>query len=245
MLKTEFKFSLSIIFIFLILIIPAFIGLLVFVYVANNKIADSISNNLIERFRIETTLSVRELINPTRRLVNSAASLANVNSNFFNNDKSWDYLKSILSQQESTLSAYVGSQDGSFRQVRRVYADTKIQDKAITSEMAYGFRWISKERTVDSYIFVNEKGEKIDVSTKATDYDARTRPWFKEAVAKKKLILTEPYIFSTTGLPGLTVAAPFFNKSEIAGVVAADISLDSISKFLLSQSISASSLNYL
>ena len=243
MLKTEFKFSLSIIFIFLILIIPAFIGLLVFVYVANNKIADSISNNLIERFRIETTLSVRELINPTRRLVNSAASLANVNSNFFNNDKSWDYLKSILSQQESTLSAYVGSQDGSFRQVRRVYADTKIQDKAITSEMAYGFRWISKERTVDSYIFVNEKGEKIDTSTKATDYDARTRPWFKEAVAKKKLILTEPYIFSTTGLPGLTVAAPFFSKSEIAGVVAADISLDSISKFLLSQSISASSLS--
>ena len=109
--------------------------------------------------------------------------------------------------------------------------------------MAYGFRWISKERTVDSYIFVNEKGEKIDVSTKATDYDARTRPWFKEAVAKKKLVLTEPYIFSTTGLPGLTVAAPFFSKSEIAGVVAADISLDSISKFLLSQSISASSLS--
>ena len=46
MLKTEFKFSPSIIFIFLVLIIPAFIGLLVFVYVANNKIADSISQNL-------------------------------------------------------------------------------------------------------------------------------------------------------------------------------------------------------
>ena len=242
MLKNKFRFSPSIIFIFLILIIPAFIGLLVFVYVANNKIADSISNNLIERFKIETTLSVRELINPTRRLVNSASSLANVNSDFFNNEKSWDYLKSIISQQESSLSAYVGSQDGSFRQVRRVYADTKIQDKAITSEMAYGFRWISKERTVDSYLFVNDKGEKVDTSTKVTDYDARTRPWYKEAVAKKKLILTEPYIFSTTGLPGVTVAAPFFNKSEIAGVVAADISLDTVSKFLASQSISARSL---
>lgn len=242
MLKNKFKFSPSIIFIFLVLIIPAFIGLLVFVYVANNKIADSIANNLIERFKIETTLSVRELINPTRRLVNSASSLANVNSDFFNNDESWDYLKSIISQQESSLSAYVGSQDGSFRQVRRVYADTKIQDKAITSEMAYGFRWISKERTVDSYLFVNDKGEKVDTSTKVTDYDARTRPWYKEAVAKKKLILTEPYIFSTTGLPGVTVAAPFFSKSEIAGVVAADISLDTVSKFLASQSISARSL---
>ena len=49
MLKNKFKFSPSIIFIFLVLIMPAFIGLLVFVYVANNKIADSISNNLIER----------------------------------------------------------------------------------------------------------------------------------------------------------------------------------------------------
>ena len=52
--------------------------------------------------------------------------------------------------------------------------------------MAYGFRWISKERTVDSYLFVNDKGEKVDTSTKVTDYDARTRPWYKEAVAKKK-----------------------------------------------------------
>jgi len=47
MLKTEFKFSPSIILIFLVLIIPAFIGLLVFVYIANNKIADSISKNLM------------------------------------------------------------------------------------------------------------------------------------------------------------------------------------------------------
>jgi len=243
MLKNEFKFSPSIIFIFLVLIIPAFIGLLVFVYIANNKIADSISNKLIERFRIETTLSVRELINPTRRLVNSAASLANINSDFFNNEKSWDYLKSILSQQESSLSAYVGSQDGSFRQVRRVYAGNKIQDKEITSDMAYGLRWIAKERTVDSYIFVNEKGERVGTSTKATDFDARTRPWFKEAVAKKKTTITDPYIFSTTGLPGVTVSTPFFSKSEIAGVVAADISLDTISKFLTSQSISANSLS--
>jgi len=243
MLKNEFKFSPSIIFIFLVLIIPAFIGLLVFVYIANNKIADSISNKLIERFRIETTLSVRELINPTRRLVNSAASLANINSDFFNNEKSWDYLKSILSQQESSLSAYVGSQDGSFRQVRRVYAGSKIHDKEITSDMAYGLRWISKERTIDSYIFVNEKGERVGTSTKATDFDARTRPWFKEAVAKKKTTITDPYIFSTTGLPGVTVSTPFFSKSEIAGVVAADISLDTISKFLTSQSISANSLS--
>lgn len=242
MLKNTFRFSPSIIFIFLILIIPAFIGLLIFVYVANNKIADSISSNLIERFKIQMTLNVRELINPTRRLVNSASSLANINNDFFNNEKSWDYLKSIISQQESSLSAYVGSKDGSFRQVRRVYADTKIQDKAITSEMAYGFRWISKERAVDSYLFVNNKEEKIDTSTKATDYDPRTRPWYKEAAAKKKLILTEPYIFSTTGLPGITVAAPFFSKNEIAGVVAADISLDTVSKFLASQSISARSL---
>ena len=50
-------------------------------------------------------------------------------------------------------------------------------------------------------------------------------------VLKNKLIITDPYIFSTTGLPGVTVAAPFFDKNAIAGVVAVDISLETISEF--------------
>jgi adenylate cyclase len=237
-MKKIFKFSPSIISIFLLLMLPAFIALICFVYISNNKISNSISARLIDRFKFETELSVIDQINPTRSLVNSAAAVGSINPQFFNKDESWKYLKSILSQQETSMSAYAGGQDGSFRQVRRFKAGSKIQNVAITEEMKYGLRWIPKDRSSDSYIFINDGNENIGTSVATTDYDPRTRPWYKEAALKNKLIITDPYIFSTTGLPGVTVAAPFFDKNAIAGVVAVDISLETISEFLLSNSIS-------
>ena len=242
-MKKIFKFSPSIITIFLLLMLPAFIALISFVYISNDKIANSISNRLIERFKFETELSVIDQINPTRSLINSAAEVGSINPQFFNKDESWKYLKSILSQQETSMSAYAGGQDGSFRQVRRLKAGGKIQNIAITEEMKFGLRWIPKDRSSDSYIFIDNLNEKIGTSVTTTDYDPRTRPWYKEAASKNKLIITDPYIFSTTGLPGVTVAAPFFDKNSLAGVVAVDISLETISEFLLSNSVSKRSIS--
>ena len=242
-MKKIFKFSPSIITIFLLLMLPAFIALICFVYISNNKIADSISARLIDRFKFETELSVIDQINPTRSLVNSAAAVGSINPQFFNKDESWKYLKSILSQQETSMSAYAGGQDGSFRQVRRFKAGSKIQNVTITEEMKFGLRWIPKDRSSDSYIFINDGNVNIGTSVATTDYDPRTRPWYKEAALKNKLVITDPYIFSTTGLPGVTIAAPFFDKKSIAGVVAVDISLETISEFLSSNSISDRSIS--
>ena len=159
-MKKIFKFSPSIITIFLLLMLPAFIALISFVYISNDKIANSISNQLIERFKFETELSVIDQINPTRSLINSAAEVGSINPQFFNKDESWKYLKSILSQQETSMSAYAGGQDGSFRQVRRLKAGGKIQNIAITEEMKFGLRWIPKDRSSDSYIFIDNLNKK-------------------------------------------------------------------------------------
>lgn len=81
-MKKIFKFSPSIITIFLLLMLPAFIALISFVYISNDKIANSISNQLIERFKFETELSVIDQINPTRSLINSAAEVEALILNF-------------------------------------------------------------------------------------------------------------------------------------------------------------------
>jgi hypothetical protein len=69
--------------------LPAFIALISFVYISNDKIANSISNRLIERFKFETELSVIDQINPTRSLINSAAEVGSINPQFFYKDESW------------------------------------------------------------------------------------------------------------------------------------------------------------
>ena len=239
----KIRLSPSIISIFLVLMVPAFIALIMFVYLFNERTATTTSRSLIERFKLEVVLSVSDLINPMRLLVNSAAALGSAHPHFFSSDGSWDYLKALVSPQPSSQSAYVGLQDGSFRQVRRVSAGGKIQGTAITEEMRFGFRSISGERATENYVFVDDAGRRLAQSSAPTDYDPRKRPWYVEAAAKKKVILTDPYIFSTTGLPGLTIAAPFYTGEKLAGVVATDISLETISGFLAGQSVSERSVS--
>ena len=233
----------SIISIYLLLMVPAFIALIMFVYLFNERTANTTSRSLIERFKLEAVLSVSELINPMRLLVNSAAALGNAHPHFYGAEGSWDYLKALVGPQPSSLSAYVGLQDGSFRQVRRVSAGGKIQGAVITEEMRFGLRSISGDRTIEHYVFVDDAGKHLAQSSAPTDYDPRKRPWYSEAAAAKRLILTDPYIFSTTGLPGLTIAAPFYAGDRLAGVIATDISLETISRFLAGQSVSARSVS--
>lgn len=65
------------------------------------------------------------------------------------------------------------------------------------------------------------------------NYDPRTRPWYKKAAQQKKLIWTDPYIFYSSRLPGITTAMSVMNdQNEFLGVVGVDISISQISNFL-------------
>ena len=64
------------------------------------------------------------------------------------------------------------------------------------------------------------------------DYDPRTRPWYKAAVASGKATLTEPYRDITTNVETITVAVPVYRDGKLFGVVGADFSTESLSKML-------------
>ena len=63
----------------------------------------------------------------------------------------------------------------------------------------------------------------------ATNYDPRLRPWYLEAIASEKEIVTEPYLFHFIRQMGLTIAfMPQMNTAVIAG----DVTLYHLSKTL-------------
>jgi len=65
------------------------------------------------------------------------------------------------------------------------------------------------------------------------DYDARIRPWYKDAVAAQDLIWTAPYPDSTTGDLVISVAIPVKDpKGGSAGVVGLDVSMKTMSEKL-------------
>ena len=72
-------------------------------------------------------------------------------------------------------------------------------------------------------------------------YDPRVRPWFELAQTADKEVWTDPYIFYTSQLPGLTVARAVRDEDDrLLGVIGADIELTALSEFLTTQRVGTS-----
>ena len=65
------------------------------------------------------------------------------------------------------------------------------------------------------------------------DFDPTTRPWYVQAVEEGRTIWTEPYVFFTAEVLGVTVSSPVRDADgTLITVVGVDIEIDSISAFL-------------
>jgi len=62
-------------------------------------------------------------------------------------------------------------------------------------------------------------------------YDPRQRPWYTQAVAADKTMLTPPYLAAVGGLI-VTIAMPVKSKGELLGVVGGDLSLQTLVKII-------------
>ena len=62
-----------------------------------------------------------------------------------------------------------------------------------------------------------------------SDYDPRTRPWYKKAVENKdEVIWTEPYADAETGITVVSAAKAVYNNGSLVGVFSLDISVDTL-----------------
>lgn len=62
-------------------------------------------------------------------------------------------------------------------------------------------------------------------------YDARTRPWYTDAISARKTILTEPYVDAANGKTIITVATPSVSTDgQPVGVAGGDLSLETLVK---------------
>ena len=62
------------------------------------------------------------------------------------------------------------------------------------------------------------------------EYDPTTRDWYKEAVSRDGLYVSEAYVDAETGRIVITISFPLHESGKIVGVLAADIFTDDIQK---------------
>lgn len=60
------------------------------------------------------------------------------------------------------------------------------------------------------------------------DYKCTERDWYKEAVDRKELIYTAPYVDATTGKMIITIAKPIMENGQVMGVLGSDIEIQRI-----------------
>ncbi len=89
--------------------------------------------------------------------------------------------------------------------------------------------------------------DKTYFSTSATtpkDYDPTARPWYKEAVAAGKLIVTKPYGDSSTGVPYVSFAAPMIRNGETTGALSGAVPLEGVREIVAAVHPTPSSLAF-
>jgi len=122
---------------------------------------------------------------------------------------------------------YYGTANGSFHFVNRASGERAglLRTKIIKSED--GVRRVELVWRNKNFQIVDRK------STPDDEYDPRQRPWYKKAVSERKLIWTDPYIFYSLQVPGITTASPVIGEGGVVkGVIGVDVAIAEISTFL-------------
>lgn len=156
------------------------------------------------------------------------------------------FLRAALTELPSLYSAYRGFADGRFHQMISLAVAGEVTRAA--HDAPTGTRFIERRiittpaGPLEQWLFQDAQGHRLgERINAAVAYDPRQRPWYQKAWHRKGAIMTDLYVFSSLGLPGLTVARPFAASEEgngQDGVFGVDITLGALSVFLAEQTVS-------
>jgi len=64
-------------------------------------------------------------------------------------------------------------------------------------------------------------------------YQSLLLPWYTKVIEKRNIVWTDPYIFYTSQKPGVTIAAPSWDKDgNLKGIVGVDVAISELSTFI-------------
>jgi len=154
-------------------------------------------------------------------------------------------LAGMMDQNPNFYSIYIGYENGDFFEIINLESNENVRG---AFKAAPHDRWVlikiqemAGKRWKDTSYLDQHFTARLQTQEQ-TDYDPRSRPWFVEANKSIGTVKTRPYFFSLLKAPGVT-----FAKSLEGGqrVVAADISLAGMSRFLHEQRVLPSSEAFL
>ena len=149
-------------------------------------------------------------------------------------------LVAALRSNAAVSAVYVGTARGSFLLLRRLGDSPARLRMGAPADAAYALQSVDRDagavhgsyRFFDAGLHELQRLERPDY-----EFDPRTRPWYELArgAGEGKAVQSEPYLFFTTGEPGVTLA-----EMRGGAVVGADVSLQALGEMLERPQISRS-----
>lgn len=202
-----------------------------------NKFARVADDNAKERFSLVTQRASAEITNLVRVIGHSVSTLSSSSPGAFvregrinQNDLVSTFIGS-LDTNPNVYGHYFGLDNDEFLQVIGVRANQKIIDSLKAPAATYfAVRRITQgEKRSEHWQFLDKNRMQLEERVGEASYSPTERPWFVGARKSAGLFITSPYVFSSTGEPGLTVSAPL---PEMVGVFGTDINLGDLDTFL-------------
>ena len=233
----------------MLLTVPVLLAIIRINYVSTDRVVTDHAMALVERFRAEAVEDIVGEFDELRAQIATAAELGRQEPQFFAGDRSLPYFLRVLQHSDTALNVYVGLEDGSFRQARRLHDPSiTIHGTQPPDGAQYAYRLLEPEPgqpVFDRYVFLDAEARPMGEVEAETDYDPRVRPWYRQAVAADGVTTTDPEVFWAFGLIGFTVAEPIVVDGQLDGVIAVDVTLDSFSDYLAANPLSPNSLSFL
>jgi adenylate cyclase len=215
--------------IFVALLIGAILGIALFSYESNRRGASVLSDDLLEALETRIGTEVATYLAPAPKMVQFARqTLAGGSFEPDNIAQVEKFGRNVLRTYDQIASFYVSDGAGQFLMILRNVqggTDTKI----ITTE--------DRNRRV-RLIRRDAFGQSLAEEEPLDNFDPRSRPWYRGAVAARDLYWTDVYVFFTQRTPGVTTALPFISDDGAIGAVyGVDVTLAALSRFLQGISI--------
>ena len=155
------------------------------------------------------------------------------------NDSAIVLFKTALREVPQADSFYVGYDNGSWLQVRRVNVLDPSERRKLGAAPASVWN-INQVRPTPAGTLpmrrIFEDGEDHRIATldlPGYGYDARKRSWYRDTTDADRPLVSSPYASFSIDTPMVTLSAPL--RGEVPGVVAADLKLDTFSELVQAQ----------
>lgn len=127
---------------------------------------------------------------------------------------------------ESIGNAGFANKQGQFLRVGWINRLSMTEQPQIAEQLTFGGGTLR-------YYNIDPEGNRLNVAKTVLNYDTRTRPYYTAAVKQGKPTWSEVYINTGYDLLQIKASRPFYDgKGELLGVLACELGIDQIGKFL-------------